>query len=246
MAPIAKNVKAQLFAYTGTGLVASGVYEASMPGMLSGVDGYRMYLNDGDYDFYGFSENISYTPIKFTDGKSDRLFNGIDYLWWHAVNQDVNPSQISVPITFLHMATQVVFEVRAAEGITLDKLVGANVSAPVQGAQMDLLTGAIPPATAYISTGMDKMGVNGTFAQYIMLPLRTTSPMHASFTVVINGESQSRTYSTDVPVPDGELAAGNSYRFAVVIRANGVAFDSVNVTSWVDVDETGKPLYPVQ
>ena len=47
-----------------------------------------------------------------------------------------------------------------------------------------------------------------------------------------------------VPVPDGQLQAGNSYRYLAVIDANTVTFPSVGVTDWVDVDETGNPLYP--
>lgn len=251
MSPISKDVKVQLFAYESNGTLpgtvpaASGIYQATAPGLLSGMNGYRMYLAHGIYDFYAFSENVSYAPLLFEDGKSAPLFNGIDYLWWHAASQDVDASQLSVPITFLHRASQVVFEVGAGDGIKLDQLVAAHISAPSQGAQMDLMTGVIPPATSYINGAPDKMGINGTLAQYIMLPLKTTTPMHASFTVKVNGESDPRTYTVDVPVPDGELEAGNSYRFAVVIRSGGVTFDSVNVTGWVDVDETGKPLYPV-
>lgn len=252
MSPIAQNVKAQLFAYAsnggqpGTAPVASGVYEASVAGMLSGVGGYRMYLTDGIYDFYGFSENLAYNPLPFENGKSAPLFNGLDYLWWHGTNQDVTSSQLTVPIVFMHAATQIVFEVRGGEGVKLDSLVAAHISAPEQGAQLDLLTGVIPPTESYGNPNGDKMGINGNVAQYIMLPLKTTTPMHATFTVIVNGESDSRTYAIDIPVPNGELVAGNSYRFAIVIQANGVAFDSVNVTDWVDVDETGKPLYPVQ
>ena len=44
--------------------------------------------------------------------------------------------------------------------------------------------------------------------------------------------------------PDGELAAGNSYRFRAVINGDDVTFPQVGVSDWVDVDETGNPLYP--
>lgn len=252
LTPISKNVQVQLFAFSGTAgsaagtPAATGEYESSMPGMLAGVAGYKMYLTDGVYNFYAFSENLSYRPIKFSGGQSEPLFNGIDYLWWRGLQQDVSSQQVSVPIVFLHSATQVAFEVEAGAGVTLNQLVFAHITAPASGARMDLSTGVIPPTTSYETGPADKMGINGFLAQYIMLPLKTTTPMQASFDVIVNGETSARTYSVAVPVPDGELIAGNSYRFKAVIQANGIELPSVSVTDWVDVDETGKPLYPKQ
>ena len=45
------------------------------------------------------------------------LFNGIDYLWWHASQQDVTSAQINIPIVYLHAGTQVVFEVTAGDSL---------------------------------------------------------------------------------------------------------------------------------
>lgn len=60
----------------------------------------------------------------------------------------------------------------------------------------------------------------------------------------IDGEPTPRTYEVAVPLPGGALAAGDSYRFKTVIEGERIAFPSVSVTNWIDVDETGKPLYP--
>ena len=114
------------------------------------------------------------------------------------------------------MATQVVVELTGGEGITINQLVSAMITPPVVGATMDLGTGVITPATAFGKA--DKMGINGLTAQYI----------------------------TQIPLPDGELKAGNSYLFKAVINGNSVTLASVNVKDWTDVDETGKPLYPTQ
>lgn len=249
MTPLSKNIQVSLLAYDGTSPTsgapaAQGLYQSLLPGQLSGVAGYKMYLTDGIYNFYAVSANDSYTPPAFTNGRSEPLFNGIDYLWWNGAQQDVSSSQINIPIVFRHCATQVVFDVAAGDGITLNELVLAHISAPQQGARMDLATGAIPYAASYGSTTGDKMGINGFRAQYIMLPLKTTSPMQASFDVVVNGEASARTYSVEVPVPDGVLVPGDSFRFEAVISASGIELSSVDVTDWVDVDETGKPLYP--
>lgn len=248
---IGKNIQVQLYAFNGTAAnaagtpVTTGVYESPAPGLLSGISGYKMYLTNGIYNFYGVSESLSLSRIRFTYGTSDELLNGIDYLWWEGAQQDISSAQVSIPIVFTHSATQVVFEVVAGDGITLNGLDFAHISAPALGAQMDLATGVIPPTTSY-TTRPEKMGINGFLAQYIMLPLKTTTPMQVSFDIRVNGEITARTYNTTLAVPDGELVAGNSYRFKAIINANTVDFPSVSVTNWVDVDETGKPLYPMQ
>lgn len=107
---------------------------------------------------------------------------------------------------------------------------------------MDLVTGTIPPATTLDSP--DKMGINGFLAQYIMLPLKISTPLSLTMDVMVNGENTLRTYTVDVPVPGGELKAGDSYLFNAIIDGNTVTFSSVNVKNWTEVDETGNPLYP--
>ena len=88
------------------------------------------------------------------------------------------------------------------------------------------------------------MGITGNLAQYIMLPVKTTAPLQVSFDARINDEATSRTYDVEVPLPNGELKAGESYLFKAVIEGNQITFPSVSVAGWTDVDETGNPLYP--
>lgn len=249
MSPMQEGIQNQLFAYkatdgnkaTGTPS-AEGLYITTAPGVLTGSDGYKMYLGSGIYNFYAVSDNFSKIPPKFTAGKSEPLFNGIDYLWWHNPQHDVVSAQIQIPIVYLHAATQVVFEISDGEGIKLDKLLSATITPPLPGASMDLATGTIPPASTY--DRYDKMGINGLLAQYIMLPLKTTDPMTLTIQVLVNGETTSRTYSVSVPVQDGELKAGDSYLFSAVLEGNTVSFSDVSIKNWTEVDETGKPLYP--
>lgn len=251
MSPMEKGIQNRLFAYRSSvantadaAPAAQGLYITTSPGVLIGTEGYKMYLTNGVYDFYAVSDNFSTIPPTFTNGRSEPLFNGIDYLWWHNPQQDVNSSQIQIPIVYLHAATQVVFEVSAGEDITLNKLVSALLTPPAPGASMELATGLIPPASTYGKA--DKMGINGWLAQYTMLPLKTDSPMVLTLEVLVNGESSSRTYEVSVPLPNGELKAGDSYLYRTVIEENSVIFPSVSIKNWTDVDETGKPLYPYQ
>lgn len=249
ISPVRKNVRAAVYAFAGTASGASGTpaaqgsYISATPGQLQGVDGYKMYLPSGTYDFYAVSDNTAYTPPAFAGGRSEPLLNETDYLWWRGTGQDVTSSQAGVPIVFLHCAAQVVFEVAAGAGIDTAELVLAHLYPPVAGARMDLSTGTIPPATDYATT-VSKMAVSDMTAQYILLPVQTAAPLAVSFDVRIDGETTPRTYQVSVPLPDGQLKAGNSYRFRAVIQGNEIVFPSVSVTNWVDVDETGKPLYP--
>lgn len=248
ISPMEKGIQNRLFAFkypsasTRETPVAEGLYITTSPGVLIGTDGYKMVLDGGVYNFYAVSDNYSTIPPKFQNGISEPLFNGIDYLWWHSTQQDVSSEQIQIPIVYLHAATQVVFELSSDENIKLDKLLSATITAPEPGATMNLGTGVIAPASTYDVP--DKMGINGLVCQYIMLPLETNNPMSLTLEVQVNGESSSRTYTVDVPVPNGALKAGNSYLFSAIIGDTSVEFPSVSIKNWTDVDETGNPVYP--
>ena len=250
MSPMKKGIQSRLFAFQaedGTPAVTpfeQGLYETVSLGVLSGVNGFKMYLPNDIYNFYAVSDNFSTIPPRFTSGQSEPLFNGIDYLWWESVQQDITSSQVNIPIVFLHAASQVVIEISEGQGVKLDRIVSAMITPPEPGATMNLTTGEIKPATTYGKA--DKMGINGSTVQYIMLPLSTSVPMKFTFDALVTGETATRTYTADVPLPDNELKAGNSYLFSAIIDGNALSFSTVNVKDWTEVDESGNPLYPIQ
>ena len=90
------------------------------------------------------------------------------------------------------------------------------------------------------------MGINDFTVQYIMLPVKSSSPMTLTLELMVNGESFSRTYTTPLTPPNNLLSAGNSYLFRAVINENSISFANVSVKEWTEVDESGNPLYPVQ
>ena len=91
--------------------------------------------------FMRVSCNSSNPAPTFTNGKSEALSNGVDYLWWHALHQDVTSSQVNIPITYQHVATQVVITITGGENITLNKVLSATITPTKPGAFMDLSTG---------------------------------------------------------------------------------------------------------
>lgn len=104
MSPMGKGLQSWLCAYTAntsnniTGApVAQGNYVTSSPGVLTGNLGYKMYLSNAIYSFYAVSCNSTSPAPTFTNGLSEPLSNGVDYLWWHAVHQDIASSQVNHP-----------------------------------------------------------------------------------------------------------------------------------------------------
>lgn len=134
-----------------------------------------MYLSNAIYSFYAVSCNSTSPAPTFTNGLSEPLSNGVDYLWWHAVHQDIASSQINIPITYQHAATQVVVAIAGGENITLNKILSATITPPKPGAIMDLSTGIITSEVSYDKAA--DMGINDFTVQYIMLPVESSSPM---------------------------------------------------------------------
>ena len=150
MSPMGKGLQSWLCAYLSntsniiTGdPIAEGTYITSSPGVLAGNNGYKMYLSNNIYNFYAVSCNSKNPAPTFTNGISAPLSNGVDYLWWHATHQDVTNSQINIPITYQHAATQIVVALSGGANITLNKIISASITPPKPGAVMDLSTGII-------------------------------------------------------------------------------------------------------
>ena len=194
MSPMGKGLQSWLCAYTAntsnniTGApVAQGNYVTSSPGVLTGNLGYKMYLSNAIYSFYAVSCNSTSPAPTFTNGLSEPLSNGVDYLWWHAVHQDIASSQINIPITYQHAATQVVVAIAGGENITLNKILSATITPPKPGAIMDLSTGII--------TSTLELMVNGeSFSRTYTTPLTPPNNLLSAgnsylFRAVINENS---------------------------------------------------------
>lgn len=224
------------------------IYKSQKAGALApAVSNREMYLPNGNYNLYAIStlSNQNINPT-FSNGKSSSgLSNGVDYLWWGQQNTSIAASKVNVPITFSHSCTQIVFKINPGNGITINKLVKATITpSSTVNSSMSLATGVIMPATTLGSA--TAMGVNEMVSQFIMLPLSYTGSLKATFSVFINFESVSRSYSVDVPVPASGYEAGKSYLYSAVINANEIVFNPVSIIDWIPVDETGTPLYPDQ
>lgn len=249
MSPMPRGVVSQIYSFKTTDSrlnepFADGYYITSSAGMLTGVKGYKMYLDNGTYNMYALSSNSLATPPEINNGETEPLKNGIDYLWWENLDQDVATSQVHVPIVFQHVSTQVVIEVSAGDNLKLDSLVSATILPPTPGASLHLQIGIIDPARTYDKTPLS-MGINKFLAQAIMLPITSDDPMSLTLKILANGESEPRTYNASLPT-HGKFAGGFSYVFSAVIDENTISFSDASIKDWTEVDETGNPIYPNQ
>lgn len=247
--PIRQKNEVYIYAYNDTVKdlnakpIASGLYQASAPGKLAGTNGYIMYLPNDTYDFYAVSNNNSSDPITFVDGSSQPLENGVDYLWGKTQSQVASQAAFCA-FMLNHRATQVIINLTAGNGITINKLVSATITPSSAGGLMNLETGVITPATT-LGAAVN-MGVANTNCQYTMLPLNYAGSIAVTFTVLVNGETTARTYTSAITAPSGQLSSGNSYLFKAVVNADDITFAEVYVNAWNNVDETGNPIYPIQ
>lgn len=249
MSPMPKGVISQIYSFKTNDSklndpFADGFYITTSVGMLTGVQGYKMYLNNGTYNMYALSSNSLATPPEIKNGETEPLKNGIDYLWWQNLDQDVTTSQVHVPIVFQHVSTQVVIEVSAGDNLKLDSLISATILPPTPGASLHLQIGIIDPARTYDNTPLS-MGINKFLAQAIILPITSDEPMPLTLKILANGETVPRIYTANIPLA-GKLAGGFSYVFSAVIDGNTISFSDASIKDWIDVDETGSPIYPNQ
>lgn len=247
MSPMPKGVISEVYSYKTTDSRLSdpfteGLYITSSAGILTGMKGYKMYLNNGSYNMYALSCNSSAIPPEINNGETEPLKNGVDYLWWENLDQDVTTSQVHVPIVFQHVSTQVVIEVSGGDNLKLDSLISASILPPTPGASLHLEIGIIDPARTYDKTPFS-MGINKFLAQAIILPVTSDEPMPLTLTILANGETVPRTYTASIPIPS-KLAGGFSYLFSAIINGNTISFSDASIKDWTDVDETGNPIYP--
>ena len=249
MSAMPKGVISEIYSFKASDNKASdpsadGLYITSSAGILSGIGGYKMYLSNGTYNMFGVSNNSTSNPPEINNGKTVPLRNGIDYLWWENLEQDITTSQIHIPIVFQHVSVQIVIDISAGNSLQLDSLVSATILPPSPGGILDLKTGIISPAEAYDTTPFN-MGKNKFLTQAIILPIVSNTPMALTLKILADGETTPRTYTANIPIP-GKLAGGLSYVFSAIIDGNSVSFPEVSIKDWTEVDETGNPLYPKQ
>ena len=238
--------------------ITSAQYTSKDAGVASPVNS-AMYLATGNYNFYGAANNNENGAVPtFTNGTASSLSKGIDYLGWiYSDGIDISSSH-QFTVNFKHLCTQVLLVIDTTVTVTsttgttttssavkITDFSSATVTpSTTSGATWSLSTAAINPVST-VGTAVS-MGMTDNYAQYIMLPLASsTTDLTFNFTVMLEGETVARNYQAVFPLPSGALVAGQSYKFQVQMLNNEVTYTSVNVINWVEVSG-GAPVIPTQ
>ena len=231
---------------------------------LDSVSG-SMKLPVGDgYYFYALSSNDPdlAAPVMATGNRTATLRNGVDYLM--ATSSSVNVSgttAVSVPLSFRHIATQIVLTVQPADvnGYTSAGSLTAGI-APIDstGSYIDLSKTWSTDSPNVICCGTDaaggtpleradgqvkaaaqiESGPNFTVS-FIILPVAGNAkiPLQFDFTDIVfstGGTQSGKTYTARLTAPADGLKGGYTYAYSVKISRQAAAFNSLpKVTPWV-------------
>ena len=224
-------------------------YTTQEAGVLSPISGTPLTLIDGEYEFYALSigNQAEYPPTvtNFSTGFVSGLSNGIDYLSAQSVPEVIS-GNTSVALTFSHACTQLMVEIVSADATTIkiNSIDSASITPPINtGNVLSLFTGVISPSSSISSTYLG-MNISGDTCHQILLPLKYSSPLKMYFEVTINDETQSRSYTADIPLLNNTLSEGTSYLYEILLSENEVTFNNVTVKDWTEVNETGDPITP--
>lgn len=246
MSPLGIGRYANIYAFDSGTFNSSpagiGIYTTQTAGIFTPTSG-PMYLLGGEYDFYTISSNDTKNnnPTSFVEKYP--LANDIDYIWAKILKQDIQNRVSVVPITYNHCCSQIVVKVVAGENVYLGDISSITITPSTPGNSLSIQTGIIPPATTIESTPL-AMHLNKNIGQVIMVPLKTSNTLKLSITAEINAVGNIKTFTVDMPVYNGEFQSGHSYLYEAIIDADEITFSNVNLVNWIDVDNSGNPLYP--
>ncbi len=239
LTPFPQYCKAQIFAFSSDGnqqSIISPVYRSQEAGTLSPTNT-PMTLIDGEYDFYAISVKEDSLPPSFKDNVASDLYNNKDYLWCVVSNQTIDQNAITIPITFNHVATQIIVNIINKDSINpASQIVYATYSPPVisDSVTWSLLTGVIVPATS-VSSIQDSMSIDSFTTSCVMIPLsaKADSLSYQSYIQQENGEYQ--LCQVNIPVPEDGYEAGHSYEYDMIFDADSLMLGYVRVAAWNEV-----------
>ena len=252
--PAGRRVQVFVFA-RGIQYLMSPIYQSLDAGSLTPVST-PVVIPTGNYDFYFTSINTSSDPPTVENSVVSPVSNGIDYIWASA-KVAVETNNTSVPVTFTHSCTQVVFNVINDDTTQLvDWINYAMIQMPdTSGLEWDLYSGEITG----LNTTTDEMDVSqsllddkinmpasGLMCSQFLVPLEYSGTMAAfmQLKMTTEGGGGYKGYDLTLSIPDGELSAGNSYHYNIYFAKDTVYIGDVEINSWIIVNEEGTPLYP--
>lgn len=266
---LTENGKATIWAYksdatpgSGTTAITNGGYTADGSSNLTGASEYKMYLAKEIYDFYGVSTNSSTESVPaFTDGTSDVLKNGVDYLWVKVDDKTIPASgntanTENIELTFARKAVKIMINVVSSDGLELDSWQAANparITPPDPGttSKMTLSSGEIAVATALTTeadmTKIDvatnsESGKKEASVSYVMLPLGNDQTPKVTLNVKVKvgdaASAEDRTYEATLGYPSSGFVSGNQYTYKATLKGNSITFTGAKVSGWTNQNQS--------
>ncbi len=248
---IGVNRNVMINAYNKAGdLETSVAYTSNSSGSLTPNSGSAMKVPTGVYSLYaaGVNTEKAAIPAFNSSGVATSLENQMDYIWWGNSDYSVNDTISTISMNMKHCGIQVVVSILAEDSITINSVSGMSITpADVSGCSWNLKSGTITQATS-LTTSTATMGVASTSSSYvgqiIMLPIKASGDFTVSFDVTINGESTPRSYSAQLPIYEGNMTAGNSYKYTVKLYESEIVVGGVYIINWVSVTANQTPIIP--
>lgn len=211
---------------------------SSLSGRFVTTDSLALYLAPNSYDFYAISANSStLNELTFQMGKSNRLNNGVDYLWSQRDKIKIE-NQTEITFNFKHLATSIIIDINPqinslnkSYKIELNKIL---IGVPDSVQTLTLASGEIN-STGKVSTPTKEMNINGNRASYIILPLQDKIDIPIELYVTLSSKNNSKKqtkYSFSLPSPTNGFKGGTQYKYRVKINNKMVVFEKVSIEGW--------------
>lgn len=218
--------------YPGTPIGATS--EANGNLVLNG--GAYLFIPNGIYDFYSVSSNTSSIPlISFTNGISDGLSNGTDYLWASYKNMNIVTNTF-VPLQFSHRSAAISLSIVSGEGIISLVVNNIMISQAKEGASMTLSSGFIRAADA-LSADKALMIIVGNAGTFITLPVKAgiSLPVEVYADVCYgNHIVVNKKFATVIPAPVAGFESGTLYKYTASVDAYRIMFLNSTLEDWND------------
>ena len=242
LTPFPINCKAQIYVYSSQGdeqFMSSPVYRSQSAGTLTPTSGTPLLLTTGIYDFVGISSKTDDTPPSFDDNIATGLSNGTDYLWCLIQNQVIDSDGTTIPITFNHVASQIVVNLVNEDNedeATNFYSVSMDLPLITNDVSWSLKDGVIASATTN-SGELSTINMNnaGTQASYIIVPYNPSTG-YMQFNAQVEQMETVSSCSVNIPAPSGGFLGGHCYEYDLIFDADSLFIGIVKVAPWKEID----------
>lgn len=207
---------------------------SNLSGELISSNNSKLYLAPNSYDFYAISANYSsLIGLTFKMGQSNRLKNGVDYLWSQKKEIAIY-NQTQVTFNFKHLSSLIIVQVNPLIKSQKIELTLVKIGVPDSLQTITLASGKINPCSK-ITTPKEKMKIDENRASYIVLPIQKGSEIPIELNLTLSSSENIKTenkYLFSLPSPPNGFEGGTQYKYRVKVGSNKIVFENTSVEPW--------------